>query len=109
MTVLVKEVNRKYSYILTFRKLYKIIIIKVLFFFLFSLILSAFMMIYILIFCQIYKKSQNSLLINYLLGIIESLVYSVSISLIICVLRFIGLKCKLKYFYRTSVFLDEKF
>jgi hypothetical protein len=33
LTVFVKEVNRKYSYILTFRKLYKIIIIKVLFFF----------------------------------------------------------------------------
>ena len=67
------------------------------------------MMIYILIFCQIYKKSQNSLLINYLLGLIESLAYSVGISLIICVLRFIGLKCKLKRIYRTSVYLDEKF
>ena len=109
LTILVKEVNHKYSYILTFKKLYIILKIKVFLFFCVSLTSSSFMMIYILIFCQIYKKSQNSLLINYLLGLIESLAYSVGISLIICVLRFIGLKCKLKRVYRTSVYLDEKF
>jgi hypothetical protein len=73
------------------------------------LILSAFMMIYILIFCQIYKKSQNNLLINYALGLVESLAYSIGITIIISILRFISLKYKLIYIYRTSVYLDGKF
>ena len=89
--------------------MYKILKIKIIIFYVFVLILSAFMMIYILIFCQIYKKSQNSLIINYCMSLIESLAYSVGISLIICVLRFIGLKCKYIYLYRTSVYLDQKF
>ena len=109
LTELVKEINDKYSYILTFKKLYKILKIKVFFFFAVSLISSSLMMIYIIIFCQIYKKSQNSLLINYFLGLIESLAYTLGISLIISILRYIGLKCKIIYIYRTSVYLNEKF
>ena len=109
LVLLVKEINKKYSYILTFKKLYKILKIKVYIFYVFVLILSAFMMIYILIFCQIYKKSQNSLLINYVLGLVESLAYSIGITIIISVLRFISLKYKLIYIYRTSVYLDGKF
>ena len=106
---LVKEINKEYSYILTFKKLYKILKIKVYIFYVFVLILSAFMMIYILIFCQIYKKSQNNLLINYVLGLVESLAYSIGITIIISILRFISLKYKLIYIYRTSVYLDGKF
>ena len=64
-------------------------------------------MIYTLIFCQIYKNSQNSFLINHLIGLVQSLAYSVGISFIISILRFIGLKLKLIYLYRISVYLDE--
>ena len=109
LVVLVKDVNRKYSYILTFKKIYKILKIKVYIFYVVSLILSAFAMIYILIFCQIYKKSQNSLLINYLLGLVESLAYSVGFAFIISFLRYFGLNNKIKYLYRTSVYINEKF
>ena len=63
---------------------------------------------YIVIFCAIYQESQNSLLINYIMGFIESIIANICISLIICVLRIIGLNYKNKYFYRTSVFLDQK-
>ena len=109
LSSLIKEINSKYSVILTFKKLYKILKIKIIIFYVFVLISSAFMMIYILIFCQIYKKSQNSLLINYALGLVESLAYSIGITIIISVLRFISLKCKLIYIYRTSVYLNTKF
>ena len=111
LSLFFKEINYKnsYSYIVTFKKINKIMIIKVFFFYLSSLILSAFSMIYILIFCQIYKKSQNSLLINYVIGLVESFAYSVGISLIICILRYISIKYKLIHIYRTSVYLNTKF
>ena len=65
------------------------------------------MALYILIFFQIYKKSQNSLLVNYSMSLIESSIYTFAASLIISALRFIGLKCKRINFYRTSVYLDR--
>ena len=108
LTIMVKEINRKFAYILIFQKLYKCLKIQVFLFFFVSLILSSFMMIYILTFCQIYKNSQNSFLINHLIGLTQSLAYSVGISFIISVLRFIGLKLKIIYLYRTSVYLYEK-
>ena len=104
---MVKDVHKKNEYILTFKKLYLVLKIKVFFFFNISFILSLFITIYLLIFCQIYKNSQASLIINYLMGYIESLAYSVGVPLIICILRYLGLKRKLIYIYRTSVYLDE--
>ena len=109
LTLMVKDINRQKLFILTFKKLYLILKIKTIIFFIISFILTVFIIIYLLIFCQIYKKSQNSLIINYCMSLIESLAYSVGISLIICVLRFIGLKCKYIYLYRTSVYLDQRF
>ena len=109
LSTMVKNVNKKSSYIITFQKLFLVLKIKIFFFFNISFILSIFITLYLLIFCQIYKKSQGSLLINYLMSLIESLSYSVGISLLICILRFLGLKYKLKYIYRTSVFIDDKF
>ena len=110
LSLFFKEINYKnsHSYMVTFKKINRIMKIKVFFFYLSSLILSAFSMIYILIFCQIYKKSQKSLLINYVLGIVESFAYSVGIPIIICILRYISIKYKLKNIYRTSVYLDTK-
>ena len=52
--------------------------------------------------------SQKSLLKNCLMGMVESLCYSVGVSLIICCLRYIGLKFKNKYIYRTSTYLAHK-
>ena len=100
--------KNSYSYIRTYKKITKIVKIKVFLFSVTSLILSAFSMIYILIFCQIYKKSQKSLLINYVLGLVESFAYSVGISLIASILRFIIIKYKLIYLYRASIYLFEK-
>ena len=109
LPLMVKDINHEDSYIRTFKRLYKILKIQVYIFFFISLILSSFMTLYLILFCHIYKKSQKSLSMNYLTGLIESLVYSVGISFLICLLRFIGLKCKSIYIYRTSVYLDEKF
>ena len=109
LSSLVKDVNKKSEYISTFQKLYFVLKIKIFFYFNISFVLSIFITLYLLIFGQIYKKSQTSLLINYIMSLIESLAYSLGISLIICFLRFLGIKYKLKYIYRTSVYIDDKF
>ena len=108
LSAMVNEVNYKLEYIYTFKKLYLVLKIKVFFFFILNFIISIFVTIYLIIFCYIYKKSQGSLITNYLIGFAESLAYSVGGSLIICIFRFIGIKRKLISIYRTSIWLDEK-
>ena len=76
-------------------------------YFIFSFILSIIISYYLFLFNLIYKKSQISLLINYISGLIESLIFCILLSFIICILRFIGLKYKLKLVYRISVYLFE--
>ena len=104
---MVSDIYKKSEYILTFKKLYLVLKIKVYLFYIISSILSLFITIYLLIFCQIYSNSQRSLIINYLMGLIESVSYSIGVPLIICILRYLGLKNKIIYLYRTSVYLDN--
>ena len=107
LSKMVNEIKDKYEYILTFKKLYLVLKIQISFFFIINFILSLFFTFYLLIFCEIYNNSQISLLINYIMGIIESLVYSLGVSFIICILRYLGLKLKMKALYRTSVYLNQ--
>ena len=109
LTVLIKELKEKGIFISTFKRLYKLIKIKVAIFFIINFILSMSCIYYLLIFCEIYKKSQISLLINYLIGLLQSLILSFGISIITSILRFIGLKCRKKNIYRTSVYICDKF
>ena len=108
LLLLIKDVKRKSDFILTFMKLYLVIKIKSFCYFFLSFIFIITMTYYIVIFCAIYQESQNSLLINYFLSFIESIITSICITIVICVLRIIGLNYQNKYFYRTSVFLDQK-
>ena len=108
LSKLVKDLKEKYEYILTFKKLYFVLKIKIFLFFIISFILSLIFSLYLIIFCQIYKKSQVSLIINFIIGLVESLAYSVGVSLIITFLRYLGLKLKTITLYRTSVYLFEK-
>ena len=101
----------KHDYLLqtNFIKYFKLVKLKAFIYYIISLILSIGIIYYLYLFCEIYKKSQISLLINYLIGIIESIIFSLSISIIICILRVCSIKYKLKAIYRTSVFLNNKF
>ena len=45
--------------------------------------------------------------IQFIIGLIESIIFSILLSLIVCILRYIGLKYKLKLAYRISVYLFE--
>ena len=106
---MVQDIKNKSNFQLFLQRLFKLIKIKTSFYYLFSIVISVGITYYLYIFCDIYKKSQISLFINYIIGISESLILSFGISLIISALRYSGLKCKIKYLYRTSVYINNKF
>ena len=109
LSLIAKEMDNKNLYLITFQKLYNLIILKILLFYCLSFFLSSCFVYYLTIFCIIYNKSQISLLVNYIIGEVESFLKSVLMSIIISLLRFFGLKFKLKQIYRISVYLDDKF
>ena len=104
----IKVIKKEKEFLIVFKKIYKIIKIKSFCFYFLSLLFIIFMSYYLILFCSIYNESQISLLINYIMGIIESLLTNIFFAIIISLLRFIGLKCKNIYFYRASVYLDQK-
>ena len=109
LVLMVKEKKNKDNFQLIFQKLFKLVKIKTTFYYFFSSLISVGIIYYLYIFCEIYKKSQISLFINYLIGISESLIFSFGISLIISALRFSGLNCKIQNLYRTSIYINKKF
>ena len=109
LAFMIKEAHNKVLYLIAFNKLYRLIKLKILLFYCLSFFLSTCCIYYLTIFCIIYNKSQISLLNNYIMGELESLVKSLLISIIISLIRFFGLKYKLKQIYRTSVYLDAQF
>ena len=64
---------------------------------------------YIVIFCIVYKFSRISLLINYIMSLVEGLITSVAITIIIFVSREIGLKFLNKIFYNLSKYVNDRF
>ena len=109
LLILINDVYRELPFLYMFKKIYKYIKIKIFIFFSLSFIACVSMTYYLFVFCQVYEKSQVSLLTNYFLGIVESLITLVATSLIISILRFISLKCKYKNIYRTSVYINNTF
>ena len=109
LSFMILEVNKRRLFKVMFKIFHKMLLLKIWIYFFVSIILITCMALYLLIFCQVYKKSQTSLLMNYLMSFIESLVYSVGISLMICIFRLVGIKFQKIYMYRTSVFMNEKF
>ena len=64
---------------------------------------------YLVIFCEIYKKSQISLLINYGFGLLISLITSLVVALIVSILRKISIKCKIKRLYYSFKIFNDLF
>ena len=107
LQLLIKEVQNEQYFLLFFKKIYTSLKIKIMIYFLFNLVLCLGITYYLLIFCIIYKKSQVSLLSNFLLGEAESFIKSFAVALIVCILRVTSLKYKLKRLYRTSIYLSD--
>ena len=98
--------NEYYSNIIKFRKY---LILKLIVFYLIQMKFNLFMCYYLMIFCTVYHKTQGSIMLNYLIGIAESLGISLTLSLITSLIRFLSIKNKWKTIYYTSKYFFEKF
>ena len=106
---IIKETNMKKYYYRMLIKFKKYMKIKVSIFFTIVFILSLLMTYYITIFCIIYQTTQVNIMINYILGIGESISISLGITFIISILRILSIKNKWRDLYYTSRFLYQKF
>ena len=105
----IMEIKEESSYFYAFNKFIKIVKIKVVLYFLMEIFIIVFSFYYIIIFCVIYSKSQISLLANYLMSIVETLVVSIFISVVVTITRKIGLKYAWKRLYNTSKYLNNNY
>ena len=62
-----------------------------------------------MIFCTVYHKTQGSIMVNYIIGILESMTISISLTIITSLIRFLSIKYKCKSIYNTSKYLFETF
>ena len=83
--------------------------IRIGFFYLIQVIMNCAQTYYLFIFCSVYHKSQSSIMINYVVGIIESFAISFGISFINTFLRIISLRNKSNNLYNISKFIADKF
>ena len=87
----------------------RIIRIRLFIYFTLQFLFLCFFMYYIIIFCSLYKYSQYALFKSYLFGVITHLIYSLVISLVISILRFISLKNKKIKIFLLSQYLNNLF
>ena len=106
---IIKDVNYKSKYYLNIMRFKKFLCIKLSAFFFFQILINLAMCYYLMIFCSVYHNTQGSVLINYLTGVIESIIISFAFTLIISILRTISIKCRSKSAYYTSKYFFENF
>jgi hypothetical protein len=94
-----KEKKEENDYYRIVSHLLKIVYKKLIISFILEFIICCVCGYYLFIFCEIYKKSQISLLINYGFGLLISLIISFIVALIVSILRKISIKCKNKKLY----------
>ena len=109
LELMMKDIVIKKQYFLNIIKFKKYLTLKLSVFFIIQAIINLAMCYYLMIFCTVYHKSQISIMINYIIGIAESIAISVGLTLIISILRYLSLKNRSKYMYYTSKYLFDHF
>jgi hypothetical protein len=109
LEMLQKEIKFNDKIIKYVVKAERIIRIRLFIYFTLQFLFLCFFMYYIIIFCSLYKYSQYALFKSYLFGVITHLIYSLVISLVISVLRFISLKNKRIKIFLLSQYLNNLF
>ena len=97
-----KAKQKKYS-ILLLNKAWK----KIISYFIIQNFLMLFFIYYLNIFCALYSQSQGALFKNYMLGALNSLLYSLGSAFVISVFRFIALNYHKKIFFLISKYLEK--
>ena len=109
LEMMIKGAIKIKDYLRNINKFKKYMKIKLTAFFIIQAIINLCMCYYLMIFCTIYHKTQGSIMINYIVGIAQSMAISLGLTIIISLIRFLSLKYNSKYLYNTSKYLIEKF
>ena len=107
--LMMKETIIKKQYFWTMVKFKKYLTLKMTGFYIIQTIINLCMCYYLMIFCTVYHKTQGSIMINYLLGIAESMAISFGLAIITSLFRFFSLQYKWRSIYYTSKFFFEHF
>ena len=106
---LIRELKIKKYYICNVNIYFRFLKLKFICFFISEIFLVSGCFYYIVIFCIIYNKTTGSLVINYLISLLEGLITSIAITIIILITRKIGLVFHKKDLYNTSKYINNKF
>ena len=109
MEAMIKDAYKINRYLLNSAKFKKYITLKLCCFFSIQIIINILMCYYLMIFCTIYHKTQGSIMVNYLVGICESMIISFGLALITSIIRFLSIKYKWNNVYNTSKYFFENF
>ena len=105
----IMEIKKEFNYLYAVDKFIKILNIKIMLYFLIEIFVACFSFYYIIIFCIIYNNSQLSLLTNYLMSLVESLILTIIVCIFIAVTRKIGINYLNKKIYNTSKYINDIF
>ena len=103
------EVVDKGHYLMNIIRFKRITKLKMISFFVIQIAFIFLMLYYLTIFCIVYHRTQASILVNYLYGVLESLAISFGIAIIISVTRILALKYKSRSLYNASKYIYDKF
>ena len=109
LELLKNEAKSNIKLIKVFKRFEKLIRIRLFIYFSLQFLFMLCFIYYLVIFCTLYKYSQKALFKNYLMGLLTHLIYSLFISFIISILRFISLKYNNKRLFLISQFLNNLF
>ena len=91
---ILKDNTKKDEYFLNIIKFRKYLILKLTGFYIIQMIFNFFMCYYLMIFCTVYHKTQGSIMINYIVGVAESISISLGLAIITSLIRFLSIKYK---------------
>ena len=109
MELMITNVAKERQYISNVIKFRKYLSIKLTLFFIIQMIINLAMCYYLMIFCTVYHKTQGSIMLNYLLGIAQSIGISFGLALITSLIRYLSIKYRWRNIYYTSKYFFDKF
>ena len=109
LELIMKDITKKKEYLLNIIKFKKYLTLKMTGFFIIQFIINLGMCYYLMIFCTVYHNTQGSILVNYIIGIAESLAISFGLTIITSMIRFLSIKNKWRNIYYTSKYFFENF
>ena len=107
--LIIKETIKKNQYLLIVLKFKKYLKLNLTGFYIIQTIINLGMCYYLMVFCTVYHKTQGSIMLNYFIGISESMAISLGLTIITSLVRFLSLKNKWKSLYNISKYFFENF